>query len=207
MLRAMRLWPGIVTASVAVALLLPAAGTAEPTHDALVRPGKGIGKVELGMTLEQVKRVLGKPRTAVRQLTTPGGGRYLELQWEIEGDLTPSTWDVGVRSATRAGKLRVVRVSTTLRTQRTKERLGVGSRPRDVLRVFSQATCLYRDWQKPFGGTWVVIDAAGGMTAFSLYDIQVSGRPDNHEVIEVLVQTRWYSPGPEGNCPDEWRSW
>ncbi len=84
------------------ALLLPAVGGAEPARDALIRPGKGIGKVSRGMTFDQVKRVLGKPRTVVNHVELASSGRYVDRQWELEGALGSTTWTVGSSSGSRS---------------------------------------------------------------------------------------------------------
>ncbi len=194
-----------LASAAAAALLLPAAGGADPTRDELVRPGVGIGKVQLGMTLEQARGVLGgQPRSIVRRLDLGLRGRYVELGWEVEGDRGPSTWTVGLRSSTRGGRLRVVRVATTVPAERTREGLGVGSRPRDLVRAHPEARCVTR-YGPSLSGYWVVAEREGaGMTAFQI--LYSGARPASHDVLEVLLQKTWFSEGPRhAPCSFDWR--
>jgi hypothetical protein len=189
-----------VAALAAAALAVGSAGAA-PSRDTLIRPGQGIGKVNLGMTVAQVRAALGRPASTVRREEIAFGGEYVELQW-AEG-----VWTVGFR--TRAGTLRVVRVATAKTTQRTRQRLGIGSRPRHLVAVYPRATCVTRGGG-PWPGTWVVVTHAGGrMTAFALDQRWrwFPRRPPTYKVIEVLVQERWFSRPYEIACPANWRRW
>ena len=176
-----------------------ATGGAAPTRDALIRPGQGIGKVNLGMTLAQARAALGRPDAVVRRFEYAFGGEYVELQWG-------QAWTVGFR--TEAGKLRVVRVATAKTTQRTREGLGIGSRPRAIVGAFPDATCVVRYNGKPFPGTWVVVThESGRMTAFMIDGNSRYFSPPTHEAIQVLVQERWFSHPSQGVgvCGPDWR--
>jgi hypothetical protein len=199
---------GALGLTVVATLSAVTVASAGPNVDRRVLPGTGIGKVQLGMTLEQVRRALGRPRAVIRRIDLPAGGRYIEYSWEVEGDRGPDTWTVGVRSATRGAKLRVVRVGTTVPSERTREGLGVGSRPRQIVRVYPNASCLVRGYDQPYKGQWVVVEHRdGGMTAFLLYGIGFGGKPPDHRVVEVLVQNSWFTQGAVGSCEPEWRRW
>ncbi len=109
---------------VPVALLfVPAAsGSSE-----LIRPGKSIAGVALGMSDAQVRAQLGRPTWTVRRRA--GFGRVeVELQFR-DADYT-------VRFAGRASGLRAVAVSTIVRRERTGDGLGVGTYERTLLRRY-----------------------------------------------------------------------
>ena len=109
---------------VAALLLVPAAGA----RDALIRPGKGIGEVDLGMTLAQVKRAMGRHDTGWSEQRGLGG-RYLELVWDRGPE---DTFTVGMLG--RPGALRVVSVWTTRRGERTTTGWGPGSSRAELVR-------------------------------------------------------------------------
>jgi hypothetical protein len=121
-------------ASALAAALVAAAGSAEAVHerDAQIRPSVGIGKLRLGMTVGQVRRVLGPPQLLNRKVRLGFGREHREYVWNW------FEWSVAFRGA--PGRLRVVRVTTTLRNHRYRG-IGVGSRMRDLVRVFPTAIC------------------------------------------------------------------
>jgi hypothetical protein len=65
-----------------LALALVASAAAAPQRDALIRPGVGIGKVELGMSLAQVRAAWGKPQSVVTG-RRGRGAHTLELQYDF----------------------------------------------------------------------------------------------------------------------------
>lgn len=151
------------------------------------------------MTLQQVKRALGRPAAVVRRDEPAFGGGYVELQWAY------STWTVGFRHD--RGARRVVRVATTVDGQRTSTGIGPGSTARDVLSAYPRATCTFRALQEPWPGTWLVAYGPGrSMTAFLLFGRRDYGdvRPRRF-VIEVVVQAGWYAPETGGSCGPDWR--
>jgi hypothetical protein len=117
----------IVLAGVAAGLgLVPAAGGANE----LIRPGKGIGRVELGMSEAQVRRALGTPQAVIRRRV--GFGR-LSVEWQFDG----GAWRV--RLLGRRGSLRVTSVATMARRERTREGFGVGTQERTLRRRYGRA--------------------------------------------------------------------
>jgi hypothetical protein len=105
-------------AFVFIALALAASASGSTQRDALIRPGVGIGKVRLGMTLAQVRAAWGRPQ-AVTVRTQKRGGRVVELQY-----------DFAAYVATLSGiprHERVVAVGTTLAKERLPQGVGVGS--------------------------------------------------------------------------------
>jgi hypothetical protein len=102
--------------------------------EATIVPGVGMGKIRIGMTLSQVRRILGSD-SVVNARSKVGHTPYLDLGWES------STWGVGFLK--QQGTYRVAQVETTLRSERTREGLGVGSSFKEVARAYAQAICGY----------------------------------------------------------------
>lgn len=191
----------VVTASLAVVASLAAAtAAAAPTRDALVRPGRGIGTVTVGMTRQQVQAALGRHTFVSRRRDLGFREQYLELQWGY------ATWTVGFQG--RPGSLRVVMVGTTLRRQRTREGLGTGSRVRDIVRAYPRATC--SDWAGLGSNSskerWIVVaHPTGSRTIFAaIGDMKPS--PSPVDVVEVMVQRPARGLAERrSRCPANWR--
>jgi hypothetical protein len=115
----------VVAGLVAGLALVPAAGGANE----LIRPGKGIGRVELGMSEAQVRRALGTPQAVIRRRI--GFGR-LSAEWQFDG----GAWRV--RLVGRRGSLRVTSVATMVRRERTREGFGVGTLERTLRRRYGR---------------------------------------------------------------------
>jgi hypothetical protein len=110
-----------------VVLGLAASASASTQRDALIRPGVGIGKVRLGMTLAQVRAAWGRPY-AVQITPHELGARTIELQYDFAAYVVTL---VGL-----PGRERVVAVATTLAAERLRQGVGVGSLERRLQRVF-----------------------------------------------------------------------
>jgi hypothetical protein len=123
----------LLATALVLAAVVAAAATAAPQRDQRdqrdqrVRHGLGIGRVTLGMTYAEVRRVLGAPHTVDKRQRLSGGRRYLQFSWDF------GWWTVGFMG--RPGKLRVALVQTLNRRERTAEGLGVGARERAVRRT------------------------------------------------------------------------
>jgi hypothetical protein len=109
-----------VASAAIVAVVLSGSATAAPTRDALVRPGEGIGRVQLGMTLRTALRSLGRPVLFVRAEVLPRESRRY-MEYRTKDDL----WRIGVFGV--RGRERVALVRTRVRGERTKEGVGVGT--------------------------------------------------------------------------------
>jgi hypothetical protein len=120
----------------ALALAAPASADQE-----LVRHKLAIGKVRLGMSVPQVRRLLGAPRSTTRERR--GRNVYLESDWDY------GWWTVGF-ARPPGGTFRAVMVGTVQRTQQTPERLGPGSTRHDVSERLPATFC--RNVQ-PVGGS------------------------------------------------------
>jgi hypothetical protein len=189
---------GLILAST---LLLAAPSAAAPSMNALVHPGIGIGKVRLGMTLAQVERALGKPMLLNRNLDRGFGIRYKEYGWDW------TSWRVGFVG--RPGHLRVVRVATSVRTQRTREGIGVGSTTKQLARHYKRrAECIERNYDRPDPGVWIVLRGPGSrMTAFWLVRQGTGYDPAKIPLVgEVMVQQAWITP-VAGHCRSDWTTW
>jgi hypothetical protein len=202
-----------IAAIAAVSALSPASAAA-PQRDQVIRMGKAIGKIQLGMTRPAVRRALGGPHAVVyHNVNFRDRGRYLELGWEFPGRTSwePVLWQVGFRSWRRGGPMRVVRVSTTARSQRTPQGIGIGMRPRQVVRAYRNATCVGR-WGVPHPGIWILVSApGGGMTAFAIAEREA---PRVHRtpmfVVATMVQRTWFSKGTyphHYDCSAGWEDW
>jgi hypothetical protein len=173
---------GAATGLAVLAAVAAAPADASPARDTLVRPGQGIGRVSLGMTQQQVRARLGRHMAVAERRRLGFGQQYLELQWAY------AAWTVGFEG--RASSLRVVKVATTLRGQRTRARLGTGSRVRDIVRVYPQATC--SDWPgihtDSSVGRWIVVAHPNGTRTIFTALGEGLATPRPLRVVEVMVQ-------------------
>jgi hypothetical protein len=147
----------IVALCAALALML--AGGASATESTIM-PGVGIGKVKLGMTLTQVKHVLGSD-AIVNDRETIGGAPYVELGWNF------SEWAVGfVRSGPT---YRVVHVTTALRAQRTPAGIGPGSFWLKLVKAHPGGACTFT-YGLTGGLEYLIPHRGGTQTLFVLHD-------------------------------------
>jgi hypothetical protein len=109
----------LVAVVLVVVLGPPASAQAAAAANQLVRPGIGIGKLRLGMTLTQVKHVLGPNYVVNRRIPRGFGRTYVELGWDF------SWWRVGF--LVQRGRYRAVVVATQYRSERTRNGVGVGT--------------------------------------------------------------------------------
>jgi hypothetical protein len=117
----------LVATTLVLAAVVAAGASAAPQRDQRVRHGIGIGKVKLGMTYAEVRRILGGPQTVDKRERLRDGRRYLQFSWDF------GWWTVGFMG--RPGKMRVASVQTLNRRERTVEGLGVGVRERALRRT------------------------------------------------------------------------
>jgi hypothetical protein len=190
----------VAVSSLLVVAAVAAAPTASaPSSTAVIRLGVGIGKVRLGMSYSEVRRALGRPQLVNRLQDRGFGNRYVEYLWNY-GD-----WRVGLLGP--RGRERVVRVATAVRGERTPQRVGVGSTPRQLARAYRRrAECISRQYNAPDQGTWIVLRGPGSrMTAFALYRPRWDyGEPRPKTfVAEVMVQQAWITP-ISGRCTWDW---
>lgn len=199
---------------VGAALIVAAGGAGAPTsaaEDASIRPGLGIGGVRLGMTQAQVRAALGKPAAVVRRERRGFGSEYVEFEWNL------AAWTVAF--AGQPSRLRVVKVATTLRTQRARG-VGPGSVVRAVSNAFPAARCVDK-WlthrapntivPSSFQGRWLVVGEQRGrhtvfVVGYRFDSTNGAATPSRGLVGEVVVQL----PAAAGRvvstaCPSGWR--
>jgi hypothetical protein len=105
----------------ALALAAPASADQE-----VVRHGRAIGKLRIGMTLTEVRGLLGRERAInVREARGRAGYDYLELDWDY------GWWTAGFMRKP-GGTFRAVLVGTGQRAQRTPEGFGLGSKKAEL---------------------------------------------------------------------------
>jgi hypothetical protein len=117
-----------VLACVIAAAAAAASAGASPSHEALIRPGVGIGAARLGMTTTQLRAAMGKPLAVLSQ---PASYGRTSIEWQYGY----GAFTVRLEGPRRA--LRVVSVATTLRRERTREGLGVGTLEARVERAYA----------------------------------------------------------------------
>ena len=162
----------LLAAVVAALVLVPASGA----RDALIRPGKGIGKVDLGMTLAQVKKAMGRHDQGWSEQRGLGL-RYLELTWDSgPGDY----FAVGLLG--RPGRLRVVSIATTRPAERLRG-AGPGTSVVRLKRTFRGLRCRTL-W--PAGGGTII------QTEYWL------GARNGPQTIFVPGKWRFYRSNPAG---------
>ena len=111
----------------AAVLALPASAAREA--NLRIEPGRAIGKVRIGMTFAEVKRVLGRPTLVNRRQRSGFGKEYIEYDWGL------GKWTVGFSGS--RGKQRASLVGTELKRDRTPAGIGVGSTLAAVRRAYS----------------------------------------------------------------------
>jgi hypothetical protein len=114
---------------VAVTLAVVFAGGASAVESTIIR-GVGIGKVRMGMTRGQVEHLLGRDHLAGTR-SSVAGATYVELGWNF------GTFSVGFVGG------RAVQVETTLKGEKTREGIGVGSSFKAAARSYPQAICTF----------------------------------------------------------------
>jgi hypothetical protein len=181
-------------------LLVPIALVLVPSatgHDARIRPGLGIGKVDLGLTQAQVRRAMGRHDTGWSE-SRGLNVRYLELTWDRGPD---NTFAVGFLG--RPGALRVATMWTTQRRERTPSGFGPGSSRRELLRRVRGLRC-QNVWRRDGSGhivrTEFVLGRRGGPETVFVPGLWSSGTRDTTRTIAYVIVRR---PGTEPHLRSE----
>ena len=132
----------VLALTVSAAALCAASVSASPIGDTRIRHGAGVGRVQLGMTYGQLRKVLGGPQAVNGRQTFRRGLRYVEFAWDF------GWWKVAL--AGRPGKLRVAFVETQNRKDRTRDGLGVGTWESELRRELRPLRCQLV--KRPFQG-------------------------------------------------------
>jgi hypothetical protein len=149
--------------------------------ESTIHPGVGIGKVKLGMTVAQVKHVLGSGYSVDER--KPG---YLELGWNF------ASWTVAFKQQ------RAVLVSTTVRGQRTTTGAGPGALWPKVVHVYPGGRCTFKLVNYSWRLEYLVPHRGGSQTLFVFKDIydEAKAETTGYDVTEAIVRTP-YEPLPE----------
>jgi hypothetical protein len=170
----------VAVAAIASVPVVPAGARSEATR--VIRPAVGIGKLRLGMTEAQVRRALGKPKFVVTRRTS-FGLRSIEYQYGLA--------DYIVRLSGRPGRLRAVRVGTTLVRERTTRGIGVGSTERAVRRAYPALRCEPLQTER-FGSVRVVRTIQRECTLFGPSGRRTIFTTDVYErMFEVITPATW----------------
>ncbi|MDQ3822687.1 MAG: hypothetical protein M3321_05545 [Actinomycetota bacterium] len=171
-----------LAALVALVAALVAAGTpaAAPQSNLVIRPGHGIGKFRLGMTQAEVRRTAGRPNYVVDRGRT-FGLRRVEYQYGYAADYT-------VLLVGRPGRMRVTRVSTLARRERTPKGVGPFSTEVALLRAHPAARCT-RLRTGTIGGVPYLATLTRTCTL-----VTASGR-------QTIFRTGWAAPDPPPGRP------
>jgi hypothetical protein len=172
----------VTVAALAVGLAPNASGSAE--RSVPIRIGVGIGPIKLGMGGQQVRRLLGRPRTVVERrvvLRQP----YVELEYGY------GAYSVGLLG--RRGQRRVVLIATGLVRHKTPEGVGVGTTERAFFRRMRGRGVRQRDCYPQRGATHWLLRRGRTETIFIPQPTVRVG--ETREIVSVEVRTY-----PTTNC-------
>lgn len=113
----MRAASGIALLVAVIAVGTAAAAT--PHVQQRIVPGVSIGKIKMGMTLAEVRKVLGAPESVITEEQRGFGRLYREYSWNL------TEWRIGFD--VQRGRARVVTIGTSTRAERTAEAIGPGT--------------------------------------------------------------------------------
>jgi hypothetical protein len=133
----------------AAAVAVAPSASGSPNDGIAIRPGVGIGPINLGMSGQKVRRALGRPRAVIERRVLRGQP-YVEFEWDY------GAWNVGFLG--RKGHRRVVLVGTTLGRHRTPEGLGVGTRESRLWRELRGHIRERECWRQGRRNQWFVRD-------------------------------------------------
>ena len=137
--------------------------TKESSEDLLIRPGISVGKIEFGMTVQQMKDILGKPDVAGTGISY----MYTSLGIEIvaKDKVTISAVLCGNASNRKEPMFKAMEEACKFKTA---EGIGIGSTEVQIIKAFGQPTrrrddkLLYKDKRISFSlaegkviGIWV----------------------------------------------------
>ena len=196
----------LVCCVVVVLVMATPAGAFEST----IFPGVGIGKVRLGMSAAQVKKVMGRD-FLLNDHETVAGVRYVEYGWDF------AHWTVTFAQHGRV--LEAVQVATDVHGQRTAKGVGYGTFWRTVLRAYPGGRCAWGHHYQPWGVNleYLVPHKGGTQTLFTLTSVVdrsvVPARVVNYKVVEVRVREPFepyveFGPSakPYNRCADGWQN-
>jgi len=162
--------------------------------ESTIYPGVGIGKVKLGMTVAQVKHLLGQGYSVDER--RPG---YLELGWNF------ASWSVGFE------KSRAVLVSTTIRGQKTAAGAGPGALWPKGVHAYPGGRCTFHYVNYFWRLEYLVPHSGGSQTLFVFRDVydEAKAQTTGYVVTEAIVRTPYeplpeFAPGWRDGCAAGW---
>ena len=106
----------------------------DSSEDLVIRPGIGVGKIKFGMTVQQMKDILGKPDVAATGISYMHTSLGIEV---VARDEVVSHIYCGNPSG---NTLPIVKAMETTCKFKTVEGIGIGSTEDQVLKAFGQPT-------------------------------------------------------------------
>jgi hypothetical protein len=153
-----------------------AAGALAPPAEAKIRTNHSIGRIALGMSGAQVRRILGKPDTTVWQRVR--ASRFVKYDYMMS-----KSWTVTL--ILRKGRLTVVEIGTTSPSQRTPAGAGVGISEGKLRKLHPGVRC--RDVRPDPDSSPIerqcLFARNGRQTVFI-----IGVGPNPHEVLSVMVR-------------------
>ena len=107
----------------------------EASEDLVIRPGIGVGKIKFGMTVKQMKDILGKPDVAATGISY----MYTALGIEIVAKDTVTISAILCGNPNRQS-LPIVKAMEKACKFKTADGIGIGSTEDQVLKAFGQPT-------------------------------------------------------------------
>jgi hypothetical protein len=131
--------------AVAALAVAGAASAADAPHvQRAIVPGQAIGKVRLGMSLAQVRKVLGRPEAVISRRKGVFGRERVEYSWNF------TEWRIMFEVG--RGQSEAVSIRSSIRNEKTKEGIGVGTLQQRLERTYGiECADAFQD-QGPFGG-------------------------------------------------------
>jgi hypothetical protein len=182
----------------AAATVIAGASAAELT----IVPGVSIGKVKLGMSAAQVKKILGR-EYLVNGAQNVRGRRHVEYGWDY------SRWTATFEQ--RGRTLRVVEVATVVPSQKTAKLIGPGSTWRELVRAYPNGICTINN--DTWGRAEYLVPHSGGTQ--TIYFVR---QPRERALLggawhvqEVHVRRPWmqlpeFAPSWNARCANDWRT-
>lgn len=140
----------VCSAVLGLALAGAAAAANAPDVQQRIVPGQAIGKVRIGMTLKQVRGVLGAPEAVIKRERRSFARTWVEYSWSF------TSWRVGFE--VYRGRYRAVSIRASIRGEKTREGVGYGTLGRRVQDVYD--TQCKPAYTKVHGGEFPDLGAA-----------------------------------------------
>lgn len=111
--------------------------TEESSEDLLIRPGIGVGKIQFGMTVQQMKDILGKPDVAATGISYMYSALGIEI---VAKDKVAISAILCGRNPSDREVLPMFKAMEEACKFKTVEGIGIGSTEDQVLKAFGEPT-------------------------------------------------------------------